>query len=370
MTENKPAEKFVGVDYETYYDAEYGLRTMNTWNYVFDKTRFDAYMVAIHNDDIHYVGPPKDFDWSLIKDHTQVMHNAQFDGLVNLRLIQDGIIPEFIKDCPLVDTADLAAYLKMPRTLAGACEQLLGLKMDKSSRDRMKGKTWKRAVELGMQDEMIKYGGTDAENCYLLWKTFGHLWPASERKLSELNRNACWTGVPLDHELVVKAHSDLEIQLWEARNLIPWDDGNPDGKGILAPTSIRAECAKYDMNCPASFAADSEDAEEWEDRYAEEYPWVKAIRTFRRVNTFLKRVKALKNGGRGDGTFPYQMKYCGAHTGRMSGGGDSGGKFNMTNMPQEEMFGVDIRPMFSAKPGDMRLRADRGPYPALEGRRP
>jgi len=47
----------------------------------------------------------------------------------------------------------------------------------------------------------------------------------------------------------------------------------------------------------------------------------------------------MQNRIRPDGTMAYGMKYMGAHTGRWSGDA----KFNVQNLPRNEMFGVDLR---------------------------
>lgn len=352
----------VAIDFETYYDQDYSLRKMSTWNYVFDKERFDSYMVAVYSDDIHYVGHPKDFRWMKINGATLVMHNAHFDGLVVKRLQLDGVIPAEFKPAGLVDTADMASYLKVPRNLAGASQWLLNITMDKAPRAKMKGKTWKEAIECGMQEEMLRYGGKDAELSYKLWAEFNSKWPADEQRLSELSREACWAGLSVNEELVTKSLSSLKTQLWEAENAIPWTDS---GAKPLSPKAIREECERNGMSCPSSFAETSEEAAAWEEKYSDEYPWINAVKNFRRINTLMKRVQAVSDGIREDGTFPYQIKYYGASTGRFSGGGDSGGKFNMQNMPRDAMFGVDLRPFFIAKAGHSLLICD---YAQIEAR--
>ena len=80
------------VDFETYYDSNYSLKNLNTWTYVFDKEKFDAYLVSIHNANETWVGHPKDYDWSKLDGDLLIIHNASFDGLVIKRLQQDGII--------------------------------------------------------------------------------------------------------------------------------------------------------------------------------------------------------------------------------------------------------------------------------------
>lgn len=304
--------KYAAVDFETYYTSDYSLKKISTWNYVFDKNNFDAYLVSIHNDDLHFIGHPKTFDWRLLNKHTLVMHNAHFDGLVMQRLYQDGVIPKDFSVAGLVDTADMAAYLRVPRNLKGAAKQLLGQEMDKGIRDRMRGKTWDDAVALGIADELLKYSGLDAEISYKLWKKFGNKWPLDEQRLSELSRESCWKGVTLDKALLGEAITVLENKVWEAQRDIPWCPDEPP----LSPRAVREECGKNGMDIPSSLAMTSLEAQIWEDKYAEQYPWVKAIRNYRRTNILYQRARSLKLGLRDDGTFPFQIKYYGANTGR------------------------------------------------------
>ena len=62
MNADSPGD-IVAVDFETYYDSEYSLAKMSTWNYVHDP-KFDAYLVAFHGDGVSYVGHPSKADWS------------------------------------------------------------------------------------------------------------------------------------------------------------------------------------------------------------------------------------------------------------------------------------------------------------------
>lgn len=372
-------EKFAAVDYETYYDKEYSLRTMSTWSYVFDEDKFDAYLVAITDGKgIKYVGHPSKFDWSLLKGYTLVAHNVGFDGLVTKRLIQDGIIPVFIGDCEWVDTADLISYLHCKRSLKDGVQQFLGIDMSKAVRDQMKGKTHAQAIAAGMEEELLKYGGMDADYCLQLWHKLQHLWPEAERRISKENRESGWRGInineaALNHALrgMGKAEFNgwstdekfvgIDIQTFNALQAIPWVK---DGEKPLSPHAIRAAGHKAGIGAPSSFGQDNPEFMVWEDVNAEKFPWVRAIRDFRRLNTVNKKLHNIENGVH-DGVFSYQCKYWGASTGRFSGGGDGGGKFNVQNMYRGPIFGVDVRKLFVPPAGHKFIVSD---YAQVEAR--
>lgn len=124
---------------------------------------------------------------------------------------------------------------------------------------------------------------------------------------------------------------------------------------------------------PASFAKDDEDCMRWEDTFADQYEWIRAVRDWRRINTLLGRVKHLRDYTFSGIYYP-QIKYFGARTGRFSGDG----MFNMLNMPRAEMFcdldadkkpipntGCDLRKCFVARPGHKLVMSD---YAQIEAR--
>jgi DNA polymerase len=71
------------------------------------------------------------------------------------------------------------------------------------------------------------------------------------------------------------------------------------------------------------------------------------MRDWRKANSLLAKLKVMQGRIKPDGTMSYGLKYMGAHTGRWSG--DS--KFNVQNLPRNEMFGVDLRGCIVPRPG-------------------
>lgn len=349
------------VDFETFYDKEYSLKKMSTWNYVYDE-RFDAYLVAVHGKDLHWVGHPKDFDWSKLDGKLLIMHNASFDGLVIQRLQEDGVIDPSLELGNLFDTADLAVWLSAPRSLKGATETLLKREMSKDMRDFMKGRTYAQAKAEGKEEDLIQYGGGDAVNTYDLWDQYADQWPEKEQVASRINRESGWRGVAVDKALVQQGLATLKQKLFDVESSIPWID---EGYKPTSPQAVRIWGRKAGIPVPASLAKDKPEVIAWQKEYGPDHPWIQSVGEWRSVNTLLNRVQSIESGTRADGTMPYACKYFGASTGRFSGGGEAGGKFNMLNMPRKDMFGVDIRPMFVARPGHKLIVLD---YAQIEAR--
>ena len=373
------SDRVYAVDYETYYDAGYSLSEMSTYQYVTDP-RFDCYLVAIHGADLHWVGHPKDAPWDKIDGAVWLMHNMSFDAVVTWRLKELGVIPSHINWSKLYDTADMAAYIGAPRALNKACKALLDRDVSKAVRSDMKGKTYQDMIDLGREAEIVEYGGSDAENTYDLWMESNHLWPEAEREISRLNFESCQYGFMVDADYARGCVADMKQQRYAALEQIPWavhglkflQDKHPDqdvdwefylaskdksknketGKQNiyppLSPAAVRAQGVADGIKVPASIAKTSEEWTGIIKKKGEELPWLKAVGHYRSLNAHYNKAKNVVGGIRTDGSFALQIKYFGASTGRFSGGttGDEGGKFNPQNMPQQEMFGCDIRHFF------------------------
>jgi hypothetical protein len=129
----------VCIDFESYYDAEISVTTMGAWRYARET---DIYLVAMaFNDGSFFVGHPKDAPWEKCHGASWIMHNAAFDMTLFEALVERGTVPP-VKPHTVYDTADLAAFLGVPRSLKEAGRHLLGLEMDKTTRDNMKGVQW------------------------------------------------------------------------------------------------------------------------------------------------------------------------------------------------------------------------------------
>jgi len=403
----------LAVDFETYYDRDYSLKKMDAWSYV-HHPKFDCYLMSVcgtvpqasslpclssqqlTTDNLQpgtpfrWIGHPKDFQhWEMFNGATLVAHNAAFDSLVfhrlqDLKIIpavlggarspsaldpalspQQSITPTFqhsYRDLRWRCTASLAVYLHAPRSLKGACKQLLGIEVDKTTRANACGQT---TGELFENEAMLKYALEDARLCYLLWEKFSPLWPADEQELATLTFEWGQAGIGVDLQTLGKSIQTLEKQRFDAVQLLPWvDDFIEDTP--LSHRQLALACREAGIPCPASLAMDSPSCEEWENKYGAEYPWVDAMRVFRRTNMLLSRFYTVRKRSVPNSNtptlqhsdtsfrFPYGMKYFGAVPGRWSG--DAG--FNVQNMPRGELFGANLRKCFVPDLGNVFIIAD------------
>ena len=394
-------QRVFSVDYETYYDAEYSLKKIPVWPYVYDG-RFDAYMVSVAGPNgFVWVGHPSKFDWALLEGQIVLHHNAAFDALVTKRLQEEGKIPVF-KPAAIHDTIDLARYLKLPAPLKDIAKFVFRLpdlaRAGKNAREKMKG----LSVDRLMADpEILEYCANDARLCLRVWEEFSHLWPDNEREVSRLTRESGWRGLQVDMAYVDRCVQGLQERLFAAEKSIPWTW--PEGKTPLArkqmieraqqevdekrplterevlelasdlgiapgdfdedafsteqltdilnklwgsPKGREYPCRIEDgqlvrmMWYPSSFAQDDEDCEAWEDRYGDRFAWIGAVRDWRRQNALLQKFQHLQKFTDEHGIFHFSKKYCGAHSGRWSGDG----RFNVENLPRKPMFCDKVYP--------------------------
>lgn len=348
------------LDTETYYDKDVSVVTMGVQHYC-RHPDFECYMVTVSGDDgYEYAGPPEGLDWSRISGAGTrwVSHNLGFDGAVVAWLRDTGKIPADASPEEWRCTADLCAWYGLPRALAKAVEMLInqfgmsGVKPDKSVRDRMKGRRY-QDLDVADRDELISYAIDDARNCLILWTylseghllTEGRRYPDVDRQLSTYTARMGWHGVPVDKGKVEAGIRNFSDLIWQAERDIPWADGvNP----VLSPKQLALECAKVGIVPPKSLAQDSEECAAWEDQYGEQYPWVNAMRTYRRCNSLKKKLETMLSRIKDwDGRMAYDLKFAGAHTRRWSGAGG----VNMQNLPRKEMFGVNFRELIKTATG-------------------
>jgi DNA polymerase I-like protein with 3'-5' exonuclease and polymerase domains len=343
--------KAAAVDFETYYDAEVGIESLGVWHYCRHEA-FDAYLVTIATSDGHkYCGRPEDFDWSCISgdEWRWISHNRSFDQPVYESLVECGKLPPVfpsVWEC----TADMCAYFGAPRSLKNASAELLGADVSKDTRNKMKGKRWED-MDAEFRREVEEYAIKDAELCLALWEKLGDQWPEHERWLSRETTRMCVQGVPVNRATIEDRLEHLKVLLWEARAKLPWVE---EDRPVLSPLALAEECHKVGITPPPSLAEDSTECEAWELQHGEKYPWVAAMRQFRKCNGLMRKLETMRKRTRPDGWMSYGLKYFGATTGRDSG--DSG--LNMQNLQRSESYGVNIRGLIEAPEGMTLVIAD------------
>jgi len=322
------------IDFETYYDKETSITTMGQWHYLRSPSS-DIYMVSIQGPDVDYVGPTKTAPWDKIEGGQWVAHNYSFDGAVVERLREQGIIKA--KPAAWDCTANLSVAVGAPRNLLGASRELLARQIDKDPRDKMHSKKWSDVEGTQFGAEVLEYARQDSKACLDIYTKFqGQMLP-DERALSRHTIEMGWKGIQVDTNAVKDGVKTLQRVTWESENKLPWID-ETDGV-VLSTKAFRRECAKAGISWPTSLAESSEECAEWEKTYGDKIPFVGIMRDWRKANSLLAKLKVMQNRIRPDGTMAYGMKYMGAHTGRWSGDA----KFNVQNLPRNEMFGVDLR---------------------------
>jgi hypothetical protein len=327
--------KTYSYDFETFWDTNKEdpctVVELGAWLYT-QHARFDAYLLSVvGTDGYEWVGHPKDFNWPLFEGARLVAHNAGFELAVTEFLISTGAIPR-VTPAEVCDTADMAAYLKVPRSLREAVSALLGVEIAKSMTAQSKGKKW-GDMSPELQQAMRDYCLEDSKLELRLWLECSAQWPEDERALSQSTREMCWAGLPTDVE---GANADIEIlkvELDKARKLIPW----PDPK--LSPKSVKKACEKAGIQPPRTMAKDSASFEMWLLKHGEKHKWAAAMGKLRSVNMLLKKYETMVQRTDANGIHRYGLKYFGGHLGRDSG--DSG--FNAQNASRQPMHGVYLR---------------------------
>lgn len=341
----------VAIDFESFYSKDVGISAQGAWRYLQDP-RCDIYLVAVFGEGIEFVGRPEDFGWRALEGKTIVAHNLAWDGLVLGILQERGIVPEGLKFGGSGCTANLSVYLGAPRNLAGAARQLLGIDLSKDLRTWMKGKTWADAVAAGKEQELRDYCLRDAKACHAIWEKHSAAWPAHEQALARQTMLIGWRGFRVDKGRVEAGIANLERLKFEAARLLPWSDG--DG-AILSPKALGEHCRKAGIKPPPSLSEDDPACEAWEREHGGRYPWVAAMRDYRKTNALLEKLKTMRARTRPtDGCMSYGLKYFGASTGRWSG--DAG--YNIQNLQRGESYGVDLRACIVPRPGCKLVTSD------------
>jgi len=335
------------LDTETFYSSECSIKPLGLDGYV-RHPDFDCYMLTIVGDDgTVYAGRPEAFDWSLLEGQTVLSHNASFDEGIVKWLISQGKVPSFTPaawHC----TADLAAFLGVPRSLQQASKLLLGIDVDKGTRDEMKGKRWEDMPE-EFRTEVLAYATKDSDLCLKLWQGHEHKWPQKERDISALTRRSAARGFYVDVEGVKEDDDKLTSLMGEIEARIPWAG---DG-ALLSFVEFCRAVRSAGLTPPASLDKKDPDTAEWCAQHPE-ITWVQDMQDYRSANALREKLRSILSRIREDQTIATPLLYFGGHTGRDSGTGG----VNFQNLPRGEVLGVNIRKHMRARPGHVLIAAD------------
>ena len=338
------------VDFESYYDKRCSIKVLGPLGY-FSHPDFDAYLVSVVGDNgFVFVGHPKEFDWSILRDQIVLCHNASFDETLYLFGVVKGWwvrVDYYEWHC----TADMVAYCGHPRSLKNAAKEVLGISLDKGTRDNMRGQHWGE-MDDKFKEEVLEYATLDSEYCLQLWDALKNKWPQFERDISRMNRVCSQRGLPIDVHLLKEQKDLISTQLWDLEQSIPWIEHAP----ILSRKAFNVECRKANVEPPDSLALTNKEANEWIKKHGKKYVWIEAVRNFRRVNSVKRKLESFENATLSDHRFYGNIMYFGASaTGRFSG---SGGNLNLQNLPRGDMFGCNLRNLIKAPEGKKLVVAD------------
>lgn len=356
----------VAIDFETFWSAEVSLKTMGTHAYLRHEQQ-DIYMLSVVADNgFQYVGRPENFDWVSISgpNFRVLAHNMTFEQQVIIRLKELGVVPEEWAPAELHCTADLCAYLAVPRDLAGACKTIFKEDISKNVRSNMKGRLPK---DLSPQEliDLDEYALLDSIWCLKLWQKCEKHWPLWERDVSRINRETGIKGIDADYEGLEWAanHRLLKIMV-AALKKIPWVPSehaeaiarkemvSAPGCAPLSIHAVRKECVRLGIEPPLSMAKDSDEFDKWFEENRRQVKWALAMRAFRRSNMLREKCLTIMERKKEDGRTPTSWLYAGAgNTKRFSG---SGG-VNYQNLSRGKIFGVDLRSYIL--PGEGKLFA-------------
>lgn len=343
MTKNKKVAAF---DTETYYDDDIAAK-MGMWNYT-HHFLFECFTISFATSEgVEWSGHPKDCPWDKLRGHVFVSHNRSFDHMVLLRLIEQGTAPADIMPEEWYCSANLCAYLGFPRALAQAVGVLYNVNLSKATRGALKFLHWQDMTE-EFQAEVIRYAIDDSRWCLKIWMDYNDQWPELERKVALHTDMMGARGVPIDVETLDKALEMVTKAHAAAFDALPWtkpwqidpnaEEPLPEEKP-LSKKGLNILCAHHGLIPPESLAEDDEECAAWEEKFGPLYPWVAAMRNYRRVNSLLKKITTMRGKVKPDGWMEFSFFYFGADTGRWSGTGG----VNMQNLPQDDfMFDKDL----------------------------
>jgi DNA polymerase I-like protein with 3'-5' exonuclease and polymerase domains len=342
--------KPISIDTEASYETGRDIKSLGVANYVRHPDT-DHFLVTAYGENHAAAADPREFQWD--PDAMWVSHNAQYDSQVIAEYRRRGISVPVPREWNC--SADLAAYLQSPRALADASRELLGIELDKSVRDEMKGRNFRT---LSKEDQLrwITYGLLDAKASYLLWQQHAHKWPEHERAISRHTAMMGARGIGIDSDRVVQGIELAKQAKWEAEQQIPWSSElNAKGKEIpiTSPKRMAEECRRVGIEPPSTTEAKSEIFAAWLEENADKAGFVQAMQSWRRANRLLTVLEAMRARSRDNRLF-YSLKYFGAATGRWSG--DAG--LNCQNLPRSPFAGVNTRACLVPGPGKKFVIAD------------
>lgn len=351
-------DKIVTLDFETYYDNEYSLKSkeLNTSEYI-RHPRFKAHCVGIkignEPTQVYWEDQVKtalhSIDWTT---HAVLCHHTQFDGLILSH--HYGIIPAFY-----FDTMSMARAMHSNQIRSGhgldsvAAFYGVGNKLP-NVLGKMKAHL---VIPEELRPEADEYTKTDVDLTLAVFRAMAGVFPDDEfRLIDQTMRMFCDPVFFVD---LPRVETELERELAEKQAKVEAcgfdiDELMSAGKLAAALRSLGVEPPmKVSQRTNLETYAFSLQDEDFIALGAHEDPRVRALIAARlAVKSTLGETRArrfIKAGSDGH-KLPVYLNYCGAHTTRWSGGN----KLNLQNLPR----GGELRKSLVAPPGHVIVVCD------------
>jgi hypothetical protein len=347
------AIEVIGIDTESTFSKERDIRSLGAAGYVrHPDTRH--VLVAAFGHNYARVSEPHNFPWHEIAGLEWVSHNRSYDKLVLDHLRASGLpVPQPVRwHC----SADLCAWIQSPRALDEAALQLLGVVLEKKSRDQLRDIHWAK-LSPEKKIGLAEYCLLDAKASFLLWQHFSHHWPEVERQISEHTTLMCHRGIGIDPGRLNSAIEALQVARWKASHAIPWA-GELDAKGKVQPATstlaLARHCRELNIEPPPATDIDSEELIAWLKIHPDQKDLLEAFARWRSINRLLQLLRAMEERTDQNHILHYSLKYFGALTGRWAG--EAG--LNLLNLSRDSVAGVDVRGLFAPRKGKIFVIAD------------
>lgn len=354
--------QLVTLDFETFYSKEYSLSKMTTEAYVRDP-RFEIIGCAykIDGGKTQWVSFPTEAEYAehlaFLRDCMVLCHNTAFDGaILSWRL---GIKPKF-----WLDTLSMARPLHgntTPLSLGALTELLLP---GEAKGTEVFNALGKRRIDFDLA-ELAAYARYCANDVELTYKLFNKLkvgFPKDELKLIDLMlRMYTEPTVELDRDLLTTHLQGVRARKQELLDRVTETAGDASlasnqqfaallrGLGVEPPTKISPTTGKETYALSKKDVAFKELADHPDERVQALVAarlGLKSTQEETRTESFL--------GVQSRGPLPILLHYCGAHTGRASGGD----KLNLQNLPSRDPKKLALRRSLRAPAGHVFVACD------------
>lgn len=321
-------DAIVGLDWETYYADDYSLRKMSTTEYIVDE-RFKTHMVSVqwHHERKARVLNPTEFkafcretDW---KRTGMLAHHTHFDGLIASHHFK-------VKPAFYLDTLSMARPL-MPITVGGSLDALckaFGLrgKVGKGSLEDVKGV---RDMSIKQFHALAKYAGNDIEQTWLLFKKLLPYTTLDELRLIDLTvKMYAQPTLLVDGEMAQAVSDDEAAKKAKLLKKTKTDKSqlmsNPqfaallESHGVEVPVKISKTTGEVTLALAKQDLAFKELLKHPDKKVRQ---LVEARLANKSTGLETRAIKLAKRAVLG--AQPVYLNYCGAHTGRWSGGDKS-----------------------------------------------